>query len=266
MRIGLAQIVSTSDPSANLALVAEYAERAAGEGADLVVFPEATMRSFGHPLRDIAEPADGPWASAVRGVAERLGITIVVGMFTPGDDGRVRNTLVVVGPGGTTAYDKIHLFDAFGFEESRTVDGGERPVIVEIAGATVGLATCYDIRFPDLFTANARAGARVHIVCASWGAGPGKLEQWQLLARARALDTTSIVVAVGQGDPAAAGVEAVEGAPTGVGGSVVVSPLGDVLHRLGAAPELVVIDLDLETVDAARAALPVLVNRRDGLL
>lgn len=266
MRIGLAQIVSTADTAANLAIVTEYAEAAAGEGADLVVFPEATMRSFGHPLRDIAEPIDGPWGNAVRAVAERLGITIVVGMFTPGAGGRVRNTLAVASPTGTASYDKIHLFDAFGFTESRTVEGGGTPVTVEVAGASIGLATCYDIRFPDLFTANARAGARVHLVCASWGAGPGKLEQWELLARARALDTTSIVVAVGQGDPAVAGVDAVEGAPTGVGGSVVVSPFGEVLHRLGPAPELLVVDIDLASVDEARMALPVLDNRRDDLL
>jgi predicted amidohydrolase len=266
MRIALAQIVSTDDLAANLRLVVDTAERAAAEKAELVVFPEATMRAFGHPLRPIAEPVDGPWGAAVRDLARRLGITIVVGMFTPGDAGRVRNTLLVSGPAGDTSYDKIHLFDAFGYAESSTVDAGGEVVTVDVGGTTLGFATCYDIRFPDLFTATALAGARVQVVCASWGAGPGKAEQWELLARARAIDSTSIVVAVGQADPGVAGVDAVPGAPTGIGMSLVVSPFGEVLHRLGAAPELRVVDIDPGVVESARATLPVLANRRDGLV
>ncbi len=126
-------------------------------------------------------------------------------MFTPGDDGRVRNTLLVTGPGIDTSYDKIHLFDAFGFAESDSVDAGTSPVAFEVNGTVIGLATCYDVRFPALFTANARAGAQVNIVCASWGAGEGKAEQWDLLVRARAVDSTTFVVACGQGDPASIG-------------------------------------------------------------
>ena len=76
----------------------------------------------------------------------------------------------------------------------------------EVNGTTFGLATCYDVRFPALFTANARAGAQVNIVCASWGAGEGKAEQWDLLVRARAVDSTTFVVACGQGDPASVGL------------------------------------------------------------
>jgi predicted amidohydrolase len=266
MRVALAQIVSTEDVDANLRLVVETAERASAEDADLVVFPEATMRSFGHPLRDIAEPVDGDWAEAVGRTARRLGLTIVVGMFSPGDEGRVRNTLLVAGPDGSTSYDKIHLFDAFGFTESRTVQPGDRVVTARVGDTTVGLATCYDIRFPDLFVASARAGALVQVIAASWGAGPGKAEQWETLARARALDSTSIVVAVGQADPASAGVRAVPDAPTGIGRSVVVSPLGEVLHRLGDEPDLVVVDLDLATVHEARRTIPVLDNRVDGLV
>lgn len=266
MRVALAQIVSTDDVAANLRIVTETAERAAGLGAELVVFPEATMRAFGHPLSDIAEPIDGPWASEVASTASRLGLTIIVGMFTPGEGGRVRNTLLVTGPDGTTSYDKVHLFDAFGFTESRTVQPGDGVVTASVAGTTVGLATCYDIRFPDLFVASARAGAVVQVVAASWGAGPGKAEQWDLLARARALDSTSFVLAVGQGDPEAAGVDAPADAPTGIGRSVVVSPMGDVLHRLGAEPDLLVVDLALDAVDRARGAVPVLTNRVAGLI
>nr|BFF15026.1 hypothetical protein GCM10025699_63290 [Microbacterium flavescens] len=176
----------------------------------------------------------------------------------------MRNTLIVAGPTADTddSYDKMHLFDAFGYAESDSVEGGERAVTVSVGETTVGLATCYDIRFSSLFLANAAAGARISIVCASWGAGPGKVEQWQLLARARAVDTTTVVVAVGQGDPASQGVEPVGAAPTGVGHSMVVSPFGVVLHELGAEPELLVVDVDLDAVDAARGSLPVLANQR----
>lgn len=270
MRVALAQIITGRDLAGNLALVAEYAGLAKAGGADLVVFPEATMRAFGNSLRDIAEPLDGPWAARVRAIAAEHDIVIVAGMFTPGtqelpaDGGshlKVRNTLLVTGRGVDTSYDKIHLFDAFGFAESDTVDAGTEPVTFELDGVTFGLATCYDIRFPGLFTENADRGAEVNIVCASWGSGPGKAEQWKLLARARAADSTTIVLASGQGDPASQGVEPQGAAPTGVGHSVVVSPFGEVLEELDGAPGLLFADLDTASVKEARTKLPVLANR-----
>src|SRR6201985_414091 len=113
MRIALAQILSSTDPAANLRLVRGDNTRAADTGAALVVFPEATMCRFGVPLAPIAEPVDGPWADGVRGIAAHAGITVIVGMFTPADDGRVHNTLLATGPGADAHYDKIHLYDAF---------------------------------------------------------------------------------------------------------------------------------------------------------
>ena len=136
MRIALAQILSDSDPSANLQLVREYSGRAAAAGAKLVVFPEATMCRFGVPLAPIAEPVDGPWADGVRRIAADCEITVIAGMFTPSGDGRVTNTLIVAGPGASsrpdTHYDKIHLYDAFGFTESRTVAPGHEPVVITV--------------------------------------------------------------------------------------------------------------------------------------
>ena len=129
MRIALAQIQSGTEPAANLGLVEEYTRRAADAGAGLVLFPEATMCRFGVPLAPIAEPLDGSWASAVRAIAERAGIVVVAGMFVPADDGRVTNTLIATGPGVDTHYDKIHLYDAFGFTESNTVAPGHEPVV-----------------------------------------------------------------------------------------------------------------------------------------
>ncbi|MDT5002216.1 MAG: deaminated glutathione amidase, partial [Mycobacterium sp.] len=100
IRIALAQVTSTDDVDANLATIDEYTTRAAAAGARLVVFPEAMMRCFGGgSLAEIAQPVDGPWANAVRAIAERAGITVAAGMFTPADDGRVRNTLLVTGGG-----------------------------------------------------------------------------------------------------------------------------------------------------------------------
>ena len=261
MRVAVAQILSGTDPTDNLQLVRDYTGRAAEAGASLVVFPEATMCRFGVPLAPIAEPVDGPWADGVRAIAADAGITVVAGMFTPVDDGRVANTLLAAGPGTPnqpdTHYDKIHLYDAFGFTESRTVAPGREPVVITVDGVEVGLTTCYDIRFPELFTTLARRGAQLIVVSASWAAGPGKLEQWTLLARARALDCTSYIVAAGQADP---GEPLASSAPTGVGGSLVVSPFGDVVASAGADPQLLVADLALEQVAKARETIAVLRN------
>ncbi|MFL6122551.1 carbon-nitrogen hydrolase family protein [Actinophytocola sp.] len=253
MRVALSQITSTPSPSENLSLVAEQVKSAAADGASVVLFPEATMACFGTSLGPLAEPLDGPWASAVREIAVSHDVLVVAGMFTPAADGRVFNTLLATGRDRHVGYDKIHMYDAFGFQESRTVAPGEDLVVLD----TLGLATCYDVRFPGVFTGLADRGASVVLLGASWGAGPGKVEQWELLVRARALDSTCFVVACGQADP---GVPT--NAPTGVGHSLVAAPDGSVVASAGADPELLVVDLDLERVTETRKVLPVLANRR----
>ncbi len=260
MRIALAQILSGTEPAANLGLVEDYTRRAVDAGAGLVLFPEATMCRFGVPLGPIAEPLDGSWASGVRSIADRAGIVVVAGMFTPSTDGRVANTLVAAGPAVDTHYHKIHLYDAFGFTESRTVAPGHEPVVITVDGVGVGLTTCYDIRFPELYIELARRGAQLITVHASWGSGAGKLEQWTLLARARALDTTAVIAAVDQAYP---GDEIAASGPTGVGGSLVVSPTGAVLAAAGADPQLLVADIDLDAVESARDTIAVLRNRSE---
>ena len=263
MRIALAQILSGTDPTENLSLVRRYAGEAAAAGAKLVVFPEATMCRFGVPLAPIAEPVDGPWADGIRRIASEAGITVIAGMFAPAGDGRVTNTLIATGPGTPNQpdahYDKIHLYDAFGFTESRTVAPGREPVVITVDDVRVGLSTCYDIRFPALYTELARRGAQLIVVCASWGSGPGKLEQWTLLARARALDSMSYVAAAGQADPGDALTGS--GAPTGVGGSLVASPLGEIVASADAQPQLVVADIDVDNVAKARESIAVLHNQ-----
>lgn len=216
------------------------------------------MCRFGVPLGEIAEPIDGRWADAVRAVADDAGITVFAGMFTPAPDGRVINTLLATGAGVSAHYDKIHLYDAFGFTESQTVAPGREPVVVDVGGTGVGITLCYDIRFPYLYTELADRGAQVITVSASWGAGPGKLDQWTLLARARALDSGCFVAAAGQAYP---GPELAAEAPTGVGGSLVASPLGEVLDSAGPDPQLVVCDIDLDGLATIRETVGVLRNR-----
>ena len=267
MRIALAQILSGTDPAANLELVARHTRQAAEAGASLVLFPEATMCRFGVPLAPVAEPLDGRWADGVRAIAEQSGVTVVAGMFRPADadaDHRVTNTLLAAGRGVDTHYDKIHLYDAFGFSESKTVAPGREPVVITVDGdagpVTVGLTLCYDIRFPELYVALADLGAEVITAHASWGAGPGKLDQWNLLARARAIDTSSVVAAVGQAYP---GAEIAAAGPTGVGGSLVASALGEVLVSAGPDPQLLIHDVDLEAARKARTTVAVMSNRSD---
>jgi predicted amidohydrolase len=258
MRIALAQIQAGTDPAANLSIVADYTRRAAEAGARLVVFPEATMCRFGVALGEVAEPIDGRWADAVRGIAGDAGITVFAGMFTPTPDGRVTNTLLATGAGVEARYDKIHLYDAFGFAESQTVAPGRESVVVDVGGTGVGVTLCYDIRFPYLYTELADRGAEVITVSASWGDGPGKLDQWTLLARARALDSGCFVAGAGQAYP---GSQVAAQAPTGVGGSLVASPLGEILAAAGPDPQLVVCDLDLGGLPAIRETVGVLRNR-----
>ncbi|MFD7923557.1 carbon-nitrogen hydrolase family protein [Streptomyces sp. NPDC059740] len=263
MRLALCQLTASTDPQENLNRVRESAQRAAADGARLAVFPEATMARFGVPLGPVAQPLDGPWAEGVRSVARETGLTLVVGMFTPAPDGRVANTLLVTGPGTESSYDKIHLYDAFGFRESDTVAPGERVVTVRVDEVTVGLATCYDLRFPELFQAHADAGATLSVLPAAWGAGPGKLTQWDLLVRARALDASVWLAAVGQAAPEpGADPEQPTKAPTGVGHSALVGPDGTVRTRLGAGPEVVTADIDVAEADRVRRTVAVLDNRR----
>jgi deaminated glutathione amidase len=131
-------------------------------------------------------------------------------------------------------------------------------MVVDIAGIRVGFAICYDLRFPGLFQTMADNGAQLHVISASWGAGPGKVDHREVLARARALDTTTFAAACDQASP----VDYRGSAPRGVGHSLVAAPDGGVLGSLGAEPDLLTVDLELDTVGAVRRSLPVLANRR----
>lgn len=269
-RIALCQFIASEDPTTNLEHVREHVSQARARGATVAVFPEATMARFGTRLAPLAEPLDGPWATALASLAEEAGMLLIAGMFTPADGGRVYNTLLITGHGQHTGYRKIHLYDAFGFTESRTVAGGDTPVTVDVDAVDVdagrdtfrlGFATCYDVRFPELFRSLADAGAAGVVVPASWGAGEGKRDQWELLVRARALDAGCWVLACGQADPAVSGVEVNPKAPTGIGYSTVADPFGRIHAQLGAGPDMLVVDVDAETAERSQQATAVLPNR-----
>lgn len=251
--LAAAQIQATADPTENLDQLRRATARAASAGAQVVVFPEATMARFGSPLGTLAEPLDGPFAAGVRAAASEHGVLIVAGMFTPGSDGRVRNTLLATGAGVEASYDKIHLYDAFGSRESDTVEPGTAHVTVEAFGTTIGLATCYDLRFADQFTALGRAGAEVICVPASWGDGPGKAEQWDVLVRARAMDAQAWLVACDMAWSPPEGA-----APLGIGRSAVVDALGGVRARLGHTPDVLVTTVDTGIIEDIRARVPIL--------
>ncbi|HEY3877423.1 MAG TPA: carbon-nitrogen hydrolase family protein [Trebonia sp.] len=261
MRIALCQIPVSATPAVNLERVrSALAESAAGR-ADLAVFPEATLTRFGSDLRAAAEPLDGPFCSAVAGACAEAGVAAVVGVFEPAPDGRVYNTAAVFDRDGTlvTRYRKLHLFDAFSQRESDLVAPGSAVVTASLAGVPVGLEICYDIRFPELTRALAAGGASLVTVSAAWQAGLFKEEHWVTLLRARAIENTVWIAAVGQVPDTG---EKPTRAATGVGRSMLIDPLGVVRADLGPSPAVTVVDADMSLVETVRETLPSLANRR----
>jgi predicted amidohydrolase len=265
LSISVQQFATTVDPARNLELVLDAVRRGAETGARVVVLPEASLVRFGAAPAAHAEPIDGPWASAVQQLAKDLGVIVLVGTFQPAADGRVRNTILVTGENIHSGYDKIHLYDAYGFSESADVEPGNEPFTFEVDGVTVGVATCYDVRFPELFRELADRGAQVIIVTAHWGAGDGKIDAWRLLNQARAIDSTTWVVACDQADASTAGIEEPTGPRFGVGHSLVVSPMGVVLQELDEKVGQLDVTVDVAAVEKARQVIPVLANRRLGV-
>ncbi len=255
MRVALVQLVSATDSAANRGeIVGQLAELTVSDGLDLVVLPEGAMHDFGSPdldLRPIAESLDGPFVQMLTAEADRLQTTIVAGMFER-TDGLPFNTLVVVGPAGLTAtYRKIHLYDSFGYRESERLSPGEIvPVVIEIAGRSIGLMTCYDLRFPEHARALVDDGADLLVIPAAWVAGDHKLHHWRTLLTARAIENTVHVVAAAQGGDRY------------TGHSVVIDPWGSIVVEAEDAPVILQADLDADDVTRARDVNPSLANRR----
>ena len=248
MQVVLVQVASSLDPVENRERLAALVP----EGADLVVLPEAYARDFGEAgsdVSEVAEPLDGPFVSEVERVAGERGTTVVAGLFERGD-ATPYNTVVVRG-GARADYRKIHLYDSFGYRESDVLTPGPlEPVTFELGGMTIGVMTCYDLRFPEHARALVDRGAEALLVPAAWVAGPRKVDHWTTLLRARAIENTVYVVGVGQPGPRY------------TGHSMVVGPLGDVLVEGHDSPATLRAELDPATVAEARRANPSLVNRR----
>ena len=253
MRVHVVQLAYADDEP-----LPERTARVAGlvraqRGADLVVLPELWPQGgFAYDgWEDAAQPLDGPVVTDLRAAARDVATTVHMGSLVERDEtGRLFNTSVLIGANGEvlTAYQKIHLF-GFGAGEPKLMTPGDDVVVHD----GLGLATCYDLRFPEMFRALLDAGAEVVLVPAAWPAK--RVHHWRLLAQARAVENQSYVAACNT-----AGTHA--GVPMG-GGSVVVDPWGEVLAEAGATDEeVLVVDLDLARVRETRASFPVLADRR----
>ncbi|MCT1452108.1 amidohydrolase [Corynebacterium sp. p3-SID1145] len=260
MRIGLVQFTAGPDTADNLTALSGHIRTAADKGATLIVCPEASSQAFeSGPLQDQAEGLDGAFATGLRQLADELGVTIVAGMFRPGDGGRVRNTaLITNGRDLHEGYDKIHAFDTESYRESDNVEPGTELHTFGHEIATVGCAICFDIRFPDQFQELARRGAHIVVVPTSWAGGENKVEEWTALTRARALDAGVFVLAPDQANPEGATGATSNSDPLGVGHSMAVAPNGTVLAQGGFDEEVIVVDIDPAEATRRQAAVPIL--------
>ena len=262
MRVALGQLPISPDPGVNLGRVAEALADAARRGADLAVFPEATQARFGSDLPGIAEPLNGSFGTGLAEAARDTGVALVAGVFEPAPGGRVYNTAVAYDGAGTlvAAYRKIHLFDSLGERESAVVAPGSEPVVTDLAGIRTGIMTCYDVRFPELARALVAQGAELIVIPAAWAAGLFKEEHWLTLVRARAIENTVWVAAACQVPDSSAPPTR---APTGIGRSLLVDPMGVVRTDLGPFAGVGVADLDTALTKQVRALLPSLEHRRE---
>ncbi|MFT3799498.1 carbon-nitrogen hydrolase family protein [Microbacterium sp.] len=254
--IAVAQFAPTADAAANLAAMDALAARAAARGAAVVLFPEYSsyfVDPFDQTLAAHAEDLDGPFVAGIRAIAGRHGVVVVAGLVERATGTRVRNTVVAASAERVlAAYRKLHLYDAFGQRESDWVEPGEieAPQTFDVGGLTVGLMTCYDLRFPEVARVLADAGADVVLVAAEWVRGPLKEFHWRTLLHARAIENTYYVA--GADHPP----------PLGVGASVVVDPQGVDVAGVGTGSDVAVGFADAATIARVRAANPALRLRR----
>lgn len=271
MRAALIQLTSGDDPQANLPVTQALIAEAAAAGAGFALTPEVTNCVSGSRSRQTAvlrHEEDDPTLAALRAQAADLGIWLLIGSLalkTDDADGRFANRSFLISPeGGIVArYDKIHMFDVQvtpeeTYRESEGFRPGDRAVVADAGFGRIGLSVCYDIRFPHLYQALARAGARILTIPAAFSPVTGAAH-WQPLLRARAIETGCYVLA-----PAQTGRHAAtEGrARTTHGHSMAVSPWGEVLVDGGTEPGVHLVEIDDAAVDAARRKVPSLEHAR----
>lgn len=267
MRVGAVQLRAGTDPVAVRDRARRLVTRAAQAGAELVVLPEL-FAALGPTATMVAtaEPLDGPTTAWAGEVAAEHGCWLVAGSIVErADDGRLHNTTTVFDPSGRLVahYRKIHLFDVSvaGAEsrESATFAPGDTAVTVTLGSdpddPVLGLTICYDLRFPELFTAETVAGARLIALPAAFTAATGRAH-WEVLVRARAIENQVVVVAAAQWGTS----------PDGIarhGHSMIVDGWGNVLAEApGVGDTAIVADVDLPGLDALRARLPSISARR----
>jgi predicted amidohydrolase len=272
VRVGLVQARSPARPEAALPHLEPLVREAVAAGAALVLTPEASnMMQRRRAERDahLRDEADDPVVTGLSALAAELGIWLLIGsaMVRTGrdDDDRAANRSLLVDPSGRTVarYDKLHVFDVDlpggeSYRESASVRPGEGAVVAGTPFGRLGLSICYDLRFPQLFRALARAGAEIITVPAAFTVPTGRAH-WETLLRARAIETGAFVLAPAQGG------EHEDGRATW-GHSLVIDPWGEVIARRDDdATGVLVADLDMSAVARARSAVPSLSHDRDFL-
>ena len=225
--------------------------------SDLVVLPELWLTgAFATKAAlSAAQELDGPVFAALSETAAASGVHVLAGSLTEAtESGRPYNTAVVFGPDGSrkAVYRKIHLFGFDGGEARAFTPGPPEPVVWDSPWGPLGLATCYDLRFPELFRAQVDRGAVAFLVPTGWPTV--RIARWDVLAQARAIENQAWLIGVN-----AVGKHA--GFEMG-GHSLVVKPTGDVHLHMGAAERITVVDVDLGYVAAWRAKFPALRDRR----
>jgi predicted amidohydrolase len=265
VRVGVVQLTSTDDIDANLAAARALVSEAAEAGARFVLLPEnfAFLRREGSPV-PCAQGLDGPIVGAVREMAKTNGVWLLGGTFPEqAGGGRLHNTSAIVDPHGEVraVYRKIHLFDvdlsASGggrFAESDTYEPGTEVVVAETPFGGVGLSVCYDLRFPELYRAQAERGAEWIAVPSAFTRETGK-DHWEVLLRARAIENQAFVLA-----PAQCGQHSPD--RSSHGRSLIIDPWGVVLAQAADRPCAIVADCDRDGLAAVRRSLPSLTHRR----
>ncbi|MCZ0731673.1 carbon-nitrogen hydrolase family protein [Mycolicibacterium iranicum] len=252
----IGQFAPGEDKNANIDTMVGLLTRAADLGAHLVVLPEFAV--FTAPAMDdrfvhSAEPLDGPSITRLAHASAELGLCVVVGTNESASGGRIHNTLVALQDGAVAAvYRKVHLYDAFGYKESDRVLAADpsAPQLLKLNGFTIGMQTCYDLRFPESTRSLVDAGADVVALPAEWVPGPLKEYHWNTLIRARAIENTVYVLAADQI------------APGGSGNSAILDPMGIPLASLGEAEGVGVAVLERDRLAHVRTVNPALALRR----
>ncbi|MDI4656189.1 carbon-nitrogen hydrolase family protein [Xanthobacter autotrophicus] len=265
LRIALVQLRSGRDPAANLDAVSALVREAARDGARYVQTPEITniMELDREVLFEkLREEAADATLGALRQLAQELGIFLHIGSLAlKVSEKKAVNRAFMIGPDGqiVARYDKIHMFDVDlgngeSYRESSAYRPGERAILANVGAFRFGLTICYDLRFPSLYRALAEGGAQVLTVPSAFTRPTGEAH-WHVLLRARAIENGAYVLAAAQGGRHENGRET-------FGHSLVVDPWGRVIAEGGTDPGVILAEIDLKEVAAARARIPSLSNGR----